>query len=281
MNHAFDLIVQQLASAGIPSPRLEARLLIAAVLQCAPSAVFTDTELSAAQKHRLNQLLQQRLAHKPLDKILGHREFYKFDFVVDENVLSPRPDTEILVEEALKLLPAAPADVLDLGTGSGCIIASILAERPQARGVAVDISASSLQVARQNAENLGLSERLRFMRADWFDADFIRQIGQKFTLIVSNPPYIPTSDISALEPEVKDYDPLAALDGGSDGFASYRRIAELAPELLQAGGYILLEAGIGQAAEIADEFSRNGLKHIRTVNDLAGIARCVILQKSL
>ncbi len=279
MNQAFDFIVQQLASTGIPSPRLEARLLIAAILQCPPSAVFADTELSAEQKQRLNQLLQQRLAHKPLDKILGHREFYKFDFAVDENVLSPRPDTETLVEEALKLLPQTAADILDLGTGSGCIIESILAERPHARGVAVDISAPSLQIARQNAENLGLSERLRFIQADWFAADFIRQIGQKFSLIVSNPPYIPTADIADLEPEVRDYDPSTALDGGADGLVSYMRIAELAPELLHTGGYILLEAGINQADDIVAIFVRNGLKHIRTVNDLAGIARCVILQK--
>lgn len=280
MNSLFEQIITKLTNVGISSPRLEARLLIAAALDIEPAQVATDVLLNDEQVAKIHSMLAQRLQHKPLDKILGHREFYKFDFAVDENVLSPRPDTEILVEEALKLLPQNEAEILDLGTGSGCIIESILAERPRVHGVAVDISEKSLQIARKNAENLGLNERLQFIRADWFATNFTRQLGQQFALITGNPPYIPTADISALEPEVKNYDPPAALDGGSDGFASYRRIAEIAPELLQKGGYILLEAGINQADEIAAIFIKNGLRHIRTANDLSGIARCVILQKS-
>ena len=280
MNSLFEQIINDLAKAGIASPRLEARLLIAAALEIAPTQVSTEVLPSAEQTEKIHAMLAQRLQHKPLDKILGHREFYKFDFAVDENVLSPRPDTEILVEEALKLLPPNEAEILDLGTGSGCIIESILAEQPRAHGVAVDISEKSLQIARKNAENFGLDERLQFIQADWFATDFTRQLGQQFALIVSNPPYIPTADIIALEPEVKNYDPPAALDGGSDGFDSYRRIAEIAPELLQKGGHILLEAGINQADEIAAIFIKNGLHYIRTANDLSGIARCVILQKS-
>jgi release factor glutamine methyltransferase len=224
-------------------------------------------------------MLQQRLAHKPLDKIIGRREFYKANFVVNENVLSPRPDTEILVEEAIKLLPDTAVEILDLGTGSGCIIESILAEKPQARGVAVDISAAALQTARLNAENLQLTTRLDFVNADWFAPDFCAEIGKKFDMIVSNPPYIPTADIATLAAEVKNYDPAAALDGGADGYDSYRRISELAPELLQNGGYILLEAGIGQAEKIADIFCNHKLKLINIVPDLNGISRCIILQK--
>ncbi len=280
MSTIFEQIVAELAAAGISGPRLEARLLIASVLKKAPTLVFADTTLNDAQLAKLNALLKQRLRHKPLDKILGHREFYKFDFAVDENVLSPRADTEILVEEALKLLPDDKSTVLDLGTGSGCIIESILAERLSADGIAVDISEKSLNIARKNAENLGINKRLRFIQADWFAADFCERIGEKFGMIVSNPPYIPTADIFTLEPEVKNYDPRAALDGGKDGFDSYKRIAAIAPNLLQDGGYILLEAGIGQADEIADIFTRQGLKHIRTIADLSGIDRCVVLQKS-
>jgi len=279
MSTVFEQIVAELSAAGIDTPRLEARLLIAHTLKIEPSAVFTDTPLNNGQLAKLNTLLEQRLQHKPLDKILEHREFYKSDFTVNENVLSPRPDTEILVEEALRLLPDNDAKILDLGTGSGCIIESLLAERQKASGVAVDISAQSLSVAQKNAENLGVSERLQFIQADWFADDFIERIGDKFDMIVSNPPYIPTADISTLEPEVKDYDPPAALDGGADGFDSYRRIAAIAPNLLQDGGYILLEAGSGQAKQIADICKQNGLKHICTVADLSGIERCVILQK--
>ncbi len=280
MSTVFEQIVAELSAAGIDAPRLEARLLIASVLKKAPTLVFADTTLNDAQLAKLNALLKQRLQHKPLDKILGHREFYKSDFMVNENVLSPRPDTEILVEEALRLLPDNNVKILDLGTGSGCIIESLLAERQKVSGVAVDISAQSLAVAQKNAENLGISKRLQFIQADWFADDFIKRIGEKFDMIVSNPPYIPTADISTLEPEVKNYDPRAALDGGKDGFDSYKRIAAIAPNLLQDGGYILLEAGIGQAKQIAEICEQNGLKHIRTVADLSGIERCVILQKN-
>lgn len=279
MSGIFEQTVRQLATAGIASPRLEARLLIAHVLNCPAAEVLSDIMLSAEQLNILQTLLKQRLKHKPIDKIVGHREFYKYDFRVDENVLSPRPDTEILVEKALQMLPDGEFNILDLGTGSGCIIESVLAQRPTAHGVAVDISAQSLNVARNNAENLGLEKRIQFIQADWFDTDFIRQIGQKFTAIVTNPPYIPTADILKLEPDVKDYDPLLALDGGNDGFDSYRRIASLTPSLLKDGGYIFIEAGSGQASEIAAIFTQSGLKHIATAADLAGIARCVILQK--
>ena len=275
----FDEIVQQLSKAGIDSPRLEARLLLAAASNRQPAEVFTDIVLSAAEQQKLQQMLSERLQHKPLDKILGHREFYKADFAVNEDVLSPRADTEILVEKVLQSLPQNAQNILDLGTGSGCIIESILLEKPQLLGVAVDISGKSLQTARRNAENLGISARIKFMCADWFSPQFVQKIGQKFDVIVTNPPYIPTGDIAALMPEVKNYDPPAALDGGADGFASYRRIAELAPNLLNESGSIFIEAGIGQADEIAALFSQKGLKHICTVTDLSGIARCVVLKK--
>lgn len=279
MNNYFNFVLQKLIEAGIENPRLETRILLATVLQCAPSEIFGSIKLSAAQQRAAEAMLQQRLAHKPLDKIIGRREFYKANFVVNENVLSPRPDTEILVEEAIKLLPDTAVEILDLGTGSGCIIESILAEKPQARGIAVDISAAALQTARLNAENLQLTTRLDFVNADWFAPDFCAEIGKKFDMIVSNPPYIPTADIDSLAAEVKNYDPAAALDGGSDGYDSYRRIAELAPELLQNGCYILLEAGIGQAEKIADIFCNHKLKLINIVPDLNGISRCIILQK--
>lgn len=280
MSTFFEQIVAELAAAGIPGPRLETRLLIASVLKIEPSAVFGDTTPDAAQTAEIRRLLVQRLQHKPLDKVLGHREFYKFDFVVDENVLSPRADTEILVEEALRLPLAEDARILDLGTGSGCIIETLLAEKTTTTGVAVDISEKSLQVAQKNAEKLGVDKRLQFMRADWFADDFCERIGEKFDIITANPPYIPTADIATLEPEVKDFDPPAALNGGADGFDSYRRIAVVTPELLKDDAYILLEAGIGQADEIAAVFMQQGLKHIRTLADLSGIDRCVVLQKS-
>lgn len=280
MANIFDDLVQQLANAGIESPRLEARLLLAEVLNKEPSEIFADIELAPAQDKSLQNLLQRRLSHEPLDKILGKRDFYRATFKVSDKVLSPRADTETLVEAALQLLPNDnPTTILDLGTGSGCIIESLLLERPSAQGVAVDISAEALKVAKENAENLGVANRLKFIQASWFYADFAPRLAQKFDLIVTNPPYIPTKDIATLMPEVQKYDPLLALDGGTDGFDSYKRIAELAPILLKDGGYILLEAGIGQAEQIAEIFATHGLQHIATEKDLAGIKRCVVMRK--
>lgn len=279
MSLNFAQICQALAKNGVANPRLETRLIMAFVLQCQPAEVFSDSALTAEQSRKADEILRRRLQHEPLDKIFGHREFYKFDFIVDKNVLSPRPDTEILVEEAVSLA-RDNMSILDLGTGSGCIIASILSEHPQMQGTAVDISAASLDIARRNAENLGISPRLRFIRADWFSAGICQTIGQKFDMIVSNPPYIPTADIATLEAEVKNNDPLAALDGGDDGLQSYMRIAEIAPQLLNAKGYILLEVGINQAHEVADIFVANKLKLLKILPDLSGIERCVVLQKA-
>ena len=279
MADIFNEIMQKFIAAGIENPRLETRLLIASVLGVESGGIFADIVLNDAQAEAVRRMAAQRTAHKPLDKILGHREFYKADFIVNEDVLSPRPDTEILVEKALQYMPQTARNVLDLGTGSGCIIESILLEKPDLHGVAVDISLKALKTARQNAEKCGVATRLQLVRADWFATDFAAQIGQKFDVIVTNPPYIPSSDIAELAPEVKDHDPRAALDGGADGFDSYRRIAALMPDLLNDGGYVLIEAGIGQAQKIATVFADYGLSLVEIAKDLGGIERCVILRK--
>ncbi|MBQ9035587.1 MAG: peptide chain release factor N(5)-glutamine methyltransferase [Alphaproteobacteria bacterium] len=280
MADIFEQTMQKLAEFHIESPRLEARILLAHVLNCQTSDIICNATLNSKQQNELKSLIQRRIAHEPLDKIIGKREFYKSTFMTSNNVLSPRPDTEILVEEGLKIIPVDKnINILDLGTGSGCIIESILQERPKAVGVAVDISSAALQTAKQNAANLKLINRLQFVQADWFEEDFAAQFAAEFDIIVTNPPYIPTADIAALAPEVKNHDPLLALDGGADGFASYQRIAEFTPILLKKRGYILLEAGINQAEEIANIFTAQGLKLKNIVRDLAGIKRCVILQK--
>lgn len=280
MENIFNFVVQSLVKAGIESPRLEARILIAEVLHCRPEDVYDGINISAEARQKIINMLKQRLQHMPLDKIIGHKEFYKYDFWVNENVLSPRPDTEILLEKALTLAQNNSAKkLLDLGTGSGCLIISLLKELPTTQGVAVDISNQAIAVAQQNAINLQVSDRLQFVNADWFAADFVKKIGQEFEIIVSNPPYIPRSDIKDLAPEVKDFDPMLALDGGNSGYDSYEKIAELAPQLLTDNGYILLEAGVGQAPKIADIFTKHVLRLVDIVKDLSGIERCVILQK--
>lgn len=277
----YDEVINALVQAQIPSPRLEARLLIAAAGNLPPDEVCYTTTLTPEESAKLRQMLKQRAAHKPLDKILGHKAFYKSDFMVNEKVLSPRPDTEIAVEAALKLIKAEKiTKIADFGTGSGCILLSLLQEAPDLYGVGIDKSAEALQIARQNAEVLGASKRCNLLIADWFTPDFADIIGDNFQLIISNPPYIPDSDIAALDTEVKDYDPYLALSGGQDGLNSYRKIAELAPLLIAKHGYIVLEIGIGQAEDVKNIFMENGFEHIKTVPDLAGIDRCLIFRKN-
>lgn len=282
MSTFFTDIINQLIHAGIDNPRLEARLILAHIKQCPASEVYSDIDLDETQQKQLKVVLNRRLNHEPLDKILGTRSFFKYDFKVNADVLSPRPDTETLVESVLEIYsdPNMPLNLLDLGTGSGCIIESLLGEYPNANGLAVDISAKALSVARQNAETIGIVKHLKLLQADWFAHNFVQKINRKFEVIVTNPPYIPTADITKLDKEVKNFDPHAALDGGADGFSSYRRLAEVVPQLLTDGGYVFIEAGIGQAEKIAQIFTTGGLRLQAIKTDLSGIQRCVILQNN-
>ena len=282
MSVDFSTVMQALIDAGIASPRLETRLLLAEILQQKPSEINENIVLDGNQQTEVQKLLRRRLQHEPLDKILEHKEFYKFDFRVSKDVLSPRPDTEILVESALEYIPQEKkVKILDLGTGSGCIIISLLLERLNATGDGVDASAAALAVARDNMRQYGLENRLELIKADWFDDDFEYKIKTPYDFIVTNPPYIKTAEIADLEIEVRQYDPLTALDGGKNGYESYCRIAELAPKMLKNNGYMFIEAGCGQAENIVEIFSRNGLIWVKTINDLSGIARCIIMQKTV
>ena len=282
MNVEFKDIVARLAG-RVSSPRLEARMILSALLESDERELPpAGLSLSPEQSRRLETILSLRLQHWPLDKLLGRKDFYKYRFVVNEDVLSPRPDTEILVEQAAGLLQkdTSARMILDLGTGSGCILLSLLADFPNICGCGVDISSRALAVAAQNAAALGVSARVNFFQLDWFAPDFVTKLGRRFPLIVSNPPYIPSKEIASLDEEVRAHDPIKALDGGAGGYDSYQKLAELAPALLENGGYILLESGAGQDERIAALFTARGLIHIKTVPDLAGIPRCVILQKT-
>lgn len=273
-------IISALSEAHIPSPRLEARLLIAAVCRINPNDVNADTSITPIQAKQLSELLQQRIAHKPLDKIVGHREFYKYDFKVSEDVLSPRPDTEIMLEAALEIIKKQGLkSVADFGTGSGCILLSLLKEMPDLQGFGIDKSAAALRIAKQNAELLNVQNRSMFMQADWFVDDFSSILPQKVDLIVSNPPYIPSADIALLDDEVKRFDPLDALDGGEDGLQSYKRLADISGGLMAANAYIILEIGINQAQKVQDIFETRGFNCLKIIKDLAGIERCLIFVK--
>lgn len=263
-------IIAALIKAKIPSPRLEADIIL-------KNAAPSYPEYSAAEEDAVNRFVKRRVGHEPLDKIIGRKEFYKYTFKVSHQVLSPRPDTEVLVEEALSLIPVTAAwQILDLGTGSGCILLSLLKEREKCLGCGVDVSAEALKIAAENALELGVFSRVAWKNISW---EKMRNSAETYDIIVSNPPYIPRKDIESLETEVKNYDPLSALDGGEDGFDCYRQIASSAFDLLKKNGYILLEAGYNQAEEIMKIFASSGLEPVRIVADLANINRCVILKK--
>ncbi len=265
--HASELL------AGIAdNPRLEARLLLAHALGLTMADVIANPDRVVDPTPFL-AMLNRRMTHEPIAYLLGSREFWSLDLLVSPATLIPRPDSETIVAAALDLAPA-PTLVLDLGTGSGCLLLAILHERPTAFGIGVDRSFDALVVARQNAVRCGLSTRTGFVRGDWATA----MIG-RFDLIVCNPPYIPRQDIPTLMPDVARYEPRAALDGGPDGLDAYRRLVPDLPRLLTRDGHAVLEVGAGQAQAVAELGRDQGLRaEIRP--DLVGIARAVILSAS-
>ncbi|MBQ7659453.1 MAG: peptide chain release factor N(5)-glutamine methyltransferase [Alphaproteobacteria bacterium] len=276
----FENLVQRLASAGVSSPRLEARILIANILNVDPNSVTSGICIPPQSQKELENHVQRRLNHEPIDKIIGLKSFYKYTFLTSSDVLSPRPETEILLEKAIKLAKQNGFEnTLELGVGSGCVLLSLLREISALKGVGVDVSKKALNVCKKNAEALGVEKRCKLVCKSWFDADFLSIFEHPFDLIVSNPPYIKTADIEKLEKEVWLFDPWVALDGGNDGLESYVQIAKLAPHLLKNKGYLLLEIGCGQMQDVKKTFEKQGLEYVTTLFDLAGIARVVVFSK--
>ena len=248
---------------------LEARMLIQHITGLTDADIIaSDTiTLSREQYFLLENMIDQRLNGKPVSKIIGFKEFYGRDFIVTEDVLDPRPDSETLIESVLPFCQSKEwsGRILDLGTGSGCLILTLLSELPHATGIATDISGPALDVAKQNAKNLGLSERVNFILSDWFDA-----ISESFDIIISNPPYIERDIIPKLQKEVRNYDPLQALDGGEDGLKPYQVILPQIRNHLNKKGFLALEHGSGQCGRIAEIAERAGLTSNQTKYDLAG-----------
>jgi len=267
--------IGRLRAAGIESPRLEARLLLAHVMNADQLDIMSERVVpdeSAAM--RFEALVTHRVAHEPLAYILGRREFFSLDFEVGPGVLIPRPESEFLVEAALKRYPAREAklDVLDLGTGSGCLLLSFLSERPNARGIGIDISETALIWAQKNAQKHGLQNRARFVRDNWG-----RSLDGAFHVVLVNPPYVKSGDIKGLAPEVADHEPATALDGGVDGLAAYRTLAPLILKQLHADGAVFVEVGQSQAEGVETIFEKAGFLVEGTVNDLARIRRCLVM----
>ena len=277
MTDFFTQTVDELIVAGVSSPRLEARMIFSHILQHPPSTIDYQCDLSIEQQTQLAEILQRRRKHEPLDKIFGYRDFYKNTFIVSDQVLSPRPDSEILVEEAIKIAKSTNAEtILELGVGSGCLILSVLAECPDMIGFGIDKSPAAIDIARKNAAKLNLEKRITLQNGDYFVPTLP---DKKFSLIISNPPYIASKEIESLDLEVKSFDPAIALDGGTDGLEHYRQIASVIDKCLSPDGYILLEIGVGQADAVKNIFSAKGFTLNKIVCDLAGIKRCIIFKK--
>ncbi len=260
-----------LLSKGIENARLEAEWLLCSVMALDRVGLYLqyDKPLSDSELALYRELIARRGRREPLQHLLGSQEFYGLDFEVSPDVLIPRHDTEVLVSEALARQPGARS-VLDIGTGSGCIAIALQKQLSQSTVTATDISGAALAVARRNASRLGSS--IEFLPGSLF----LPVSGRRFDLIVSNPPYIPTVDIAALEPEVRDYDPRAALDGGSDGLDIYRVLIPSAAEYLNPEGWLLVEIGIDQANDIEHLFRCSGCYNEPIIaRDPGGIERVV------
>jgi release factor glutamine methyltransferase len=264
----------RLKAAGVDGPVIDARLLVEAAAEASRADIIADPQrvLTDEQAARLEDYVSRRERREPVSHILGRRGFWKIMLRVTPDVLTPRPDTETLVELVLRDLPEnKPFSLLDLGVGSGTILLSILAERPAGKGLGVDVSSEALAVARDNAASLGLERQVALLRGDWTAG-----LGtSSFDLVVSNPPYIRSAEIDGLQPEVRDHEPRQALDGGADGLDAYRLLAPEVLRVLRPGGRFLVEIGHDQSADVEALFRDAGGVSIATAKDLANRDRVV------
>jgi len=261
--------VHSLKAAGVDDPARDARRLLCHALDIDSSrlTLALGEEMTKDAKKLFGDLITRRITREPVSQILGYRDFYGQRFEVTRDVLDPRPETETLVETVLGLDFQI---ILDIGTGSGCILLSLLATRVGSTGMGVDVSQSALTVAKRNAQALGLFERVEFAHSNWFEA-----VEGLFDVIVSNPPYIDEKEWETLEPEPKDWEPKLALTPGVDGLAPYRVIAAVAPRHLTKDGWLAVEIGWRQGDAVKDIFENSGFSDVRVIQDLGGRDRVV------
>lgn len=271
----IEVAARRLAAAGIEEPRRDARLLLAAALGVAQGTLLArdDGPVDAEAAARFAAHVARRAAREPVSRILGVREFWSLSFRITPATLDPRPDSETLIEAALEAISdrAAPLRLLDLGTGSGCLLLALLAELPNATGLGIDRDPAAVAVAAENARVLGLASRAGFRPGDWG-----RGLTERFDLVVANPPYIAEGDVARLAPEVALHEPLGALAGGVDGLEAYRLLAPQLGDLLTADGCAVLEFGRGQDAAVVDLLGVEGLEIRGLRHDLSDIVRCVV-----
>lgn len=275
----LDEAAVQLRRAGVESPRREARLLLAHAMG-APAGEIATGRIAIPQKSAeiFSALLHCRCRREPFAYITGTREFWSLAFTVSREVLIPRPETETLIESALRQFPSRDAAlrILDLGTGSGCLLLAFLSEKPNATGLGVDLSQAAVRLAAHNARGLSLERRAHFIQSHWTAA-----ISGVFDVVFANPPYIPAGEFAGLAAEVAQYEPRLALDGGADGLRAYREIAAGLPSLMAPGATLFVEAGYGQATDVRRIFAAAKFQHQDTVCDLSDIPRCVVMRMNV
>jgi release factor glutamine methyltransferase len=280
VKEALEWAARILKEKNLETPVKEAGVLLAFVLSREISWLYAHPmeTLGAVQQERFGECVRQRAGGMPFQYISGRQEFMSLDFVVDPNCLIPRADTETLVEAALAWMqehPAQPMRVLDIGTGSGAIAVSVARYSDNARVDAMDLSAGALRIAEENARRHQVMDRIYFFKTDFL----VWQPESRYSVVLSNPPYIPRGDLKDLMPGVRDYEPHLALDGGEDGLLFYRAIAHKAKTLLLPGGALFTEVGIHQAGEVSRLYEDQGLK-VRIYKDLAGIDRVICAERS-
>lgn len=274
---AFTWACATLENQGIETATLDSRVLLDSVAGNGGGTILAWREqiLTATQRLQFQAVIERRTRREPVARILGEKEFWSLPFQISPDTLIPRPDSEILVETAVRILHGRKlgGNVLDLGTGSGCLLLAVLSECPQAKGLGIDISPGAVAMATSNAQRLGLAGQANFQVGDWD-----RGLDAGFDAIVCNPPYIPTRKIATLDADVAAFDPVCALDGGVDGLAAIRIVGAAAVRLLSPGGTLIMEIGADQEASAAACLATAGLRTSPALRDLAGHPRCLVGQ---
>jgi len=267
-----------LLNAGVPEARREAASLLGHLIRKDRTFLISQAEhqLTSEELQIFRATVERRAAGEPLQYITGQQDFYGRVFRVTPDVLIPRPETELLVETALELTKDGAPFICDVGTGSGCIAISLLCEQISARAIAVDVSTAALSIAKQNANQLGVTDRIELLNSDCFDSV---PTTYRFDLVISNPPYVDQDIVPGLQREVRDHEPLIALTPGPDGLTIIRRLLAEAPQRLRENGFLLLEIGFNQGAAVENLVDRSVWKLIEIRPDLQGIPRIVVLQK--
>ncbi|HIJ49774.1 MAG TPA: peptide chain release factor N(5)-glutamine methyltransferase [Nitrospinae bacterium] len=268
----------QLAEAGVLSPRLDSEIILAHTLNLSRTDLWTQGKrvLSESEVKNVKKFMERRLNREPISLIVGHQEFWSLDFIVDENVLTPRPETELLVETALNFILSPTAKILDLGTGSGALAVAMAKEISESKVSAIDIDPKALSIAKKNAERHGVANQIEFICADLRKCDW----SGCFSMVLSNPPYIKSADIQKIMPEVRNYEPGKALDGGVTGLDFYQAIIPMAIDRLEENGFLILEIGHDQADEVTallDNFSC--YRNVEVIQDYSGYDRVVKAKK--